>query len=45
LRDEITKQATAKDRVRASMLLESWQTAPCRWAEVFPMAGNASKPE
>ncbi len=40
LRGEIMAQATANDRSRASTLLKNWRTAPCRWAEVFPMAAN-----
>jgi TPR repeat protein len=43
LRDEILSRASAEDRARASMLLEDWHTAPCRWAEVFPQAGNAQR--
>src|SRR5258706_1467649 len=43
LRDEITAQATAKERARAATLLKNWHAAPCRWAEVFPAAGQARK--
>ena len=40
LRDEITTQATGKERARTSTLMKHWQTAPCRWAEVFSSARN-----
>jgi hypothetical protein len=40
LRDEITGQATGKERARAAALMKNWRTAPCRWAEVFPPAKN-----
>jgi len=40
LRDKIMAQATDKDRARAAALMKNWRTAPCRWAEVFPSAGN-----
>lgn len=40
LRDKITEQATSKERAKASTLMKNWRTAPCRWAEVFPSAGN-----
>jgi hypothetical protein len=41
LHDAIDQHATAKDRTRASSLLKNWRTAPCIWAEVFPVAGSA----
>jgi hypothetical protein len=41
LRDDIMAQATAKDRARAATLVKHWQTASCRWTEVFPSAANA----
>ncbi len=41
LRGEIALQATEKQRTRAATLLKDWRTAPCRWAELFPVAGNA----
>ena len=40
LRDEITAHATGQQRARAAALKEHWQTAPCRWGEVFPSASN-----
>jgi TPR repeat protein len=40
MRSEILEQATAKDRARAAALANDWQTAPCKWAEVFPLATN-----
>jgi hypothetical protein len=43
LRDEITAQATAKERARAAALLKNWHAAPCRWAEVFPAASHTKK--
>jgi Sel1 repeat len=43
LRGEIMEQATTNDRTRASMLLKDWRTAPCRWAEVFPIAANTKQ--
>jgi hypothetical protein len=36
LRDEILKKATKQERARASLLMQDWHAAPCRWAEVFP---------
>jgi TPR repeat protein len=36
LRDKIMAHATDKDRVRAAALMKDWQSAPCRWSEVFP---------
>jgi TPR repeat protein len=40
LRDEISGQATGKDRAKAATLLKSWRTAPCRWSDVFTTAAN-----
>jgi hypothetical protein len=40
LRNELTEQATSKVRAHAAALMQHWKTAPCRWAEVFPIAGN-----
>ena len=41
LRDEITEQATGKERARASTLMKNWRAAPCRWAAVFSSARTA----
>ena len=39
LREEIAAKATAEERAEAALLMKYWHTAPCQWAEVFPLAG------
>ena len=36
LRDDIRAHATPAQRAKAEELFAHWQSAPCRWAEVFP---------
>lgn len=43
LRDQITAQATARDRAKAATLVKNWRAAPCRWTDVFPSVANANK--
>ena len=43
LRNKITGKATSKERARAATLMKSWRSAPCEWAEVFPLAKNTEK--
>jgi TPR repeat protein len=41
LRDAITVHATDKELATTAALVKHWRTAPCRWAEIFPLAANA----
>jgi TPR repeat protein len=44
LRDAIRAHGSEADHARASLLKDTWRTAPCEWAEVFPQATSSLAP-